>query len=125
MNATKGYYSLVQYTPDVSRQEAANVGVVLFCPEVPFLEARLSSSNHRVRRFFGEEADQYRHLNAMKQSLADRFRVERADFQTLADLQGFVETRANKLVLTNPKPVKVFDPSKELAALYHELVEDL
>ena len=61
MNATKGYYSLVQYCPDVARQEAANVGVVLFCPELAFLEARLASSNHRIRRFFGEEADQYRH----------------------------------------------------------------
>jgi hypothetical protein len=125
MNAIKGYYSLVQYCPDVARQEAANVGVVLFCPELLFLEARLASSNHRVRRFFGEEADQYRHLNAMKQALQDRFRVEAADFRTLENIQQFVETRANKLVLTAPKPVKIFDPEQDLTALYQELVEDL
>lgn len=125
MNAIKGYYSLVQYCPDVARQEAANVGVVLFCPELSFLEARLASSNHRVRRFFGEEADQYQHLNAMKQALQDRFRVEAADFRSLENLQRFVETRANKLILTNPKPVKVFDPPQDLGALYQELVEDL
>lgn len=124
MNATKGYYSLVQYCPDVARHEAANVGVVLFCPELSFLEARLSSSNHRVRRFFGEEADQYRHMNAMKQALLDRFRVEAADFRTLQNIQQFVDTRANKLTLTNPKPVKVFDPQADLAALYQELVEE-
>lgn len=125
MNAIKGYYSLVQYCPDVARQEAANVGVVLFCPELSFLEARLASSNHRVRRFFGEEADQYRHLNAMKQALEDRFRVEAADLRTLESFQQFVESRANKLILTIPKPVKVFDPQQDLAVLYQELVEEL
>jgi Protein of unknown function (DUF3037) len=125
MNATKGYYSLVQYCPDVARHEAANVGVVLFCPDLSFLEARIASSNHRVRRFFGEEADQYRHLNAMKQALLDRFRIEAADFRTLENLQQFVETRANKLILSNPKPVKVFNPQEDLAALYQELVEDV
>jgi hypothetical protein len=28
MNTSKGYYSLVQYCPDLGRLEAANVGVV-------------------------------------------------------------------------------------------------
>ncbi len=33
MNPTRGYYCLIQYSPDPSRLEAANVGVVLFCPK--------------------------------------------------------------------------------------------
>lgn len=107
MNATKGYYSLVQYCPDVARQEAANVGVVLFCPELSFLEARLASSNHRLRRFFGEEADQYRHLNAMKAALEDRLQVEAADYHeyqvrlvtqdTLSDLTNEIATQGKAL----------------------------
>ena len=125
MNATKGYYSLVQYCPDVARQEAVNIGVVLFCPDRPFLQARLASSNHRIRRFFGEEADQYRHLNAMKEALVERLQVEAAEFRTLENLQVFVETRANKVILTDPKPVRVLDPEQDLTALYQELVEDL
>jgi hypothetical protein len=122
MNATKGYYSLVQYCPDLARQEAANVGIVLFCPERGFIKARMASANHRVRRFFGEEADGYRHLNAMKESLAGRLEVEAGDFRSLDDLTRFVETRANKIQLSRPKPVKVFDPERDLAALYEELV---
>lgn len=35
----KGYYSIIQYCPDLSRFEAANVGVLLFCPERAFLKA--------------------------------------------------------------------------------------
>ena len=33
--ATKGYYSAIQYCPDRSRMEAANVGVMLLCPQIP------------------------------------------------------------------------------------------
>lgn len=122
MNATKGYFCLVQYCPDVARQEAANVGVVLFCPERRFIAAKLIKNNHRIRKFFGEEADNYQHLNAMKEALASRIEVEQAEFASLADLQTFVATRANKVILTEPKPVKVFDPREDLEALYRELV---
>ena len=124
MNATKGYFCLVQYCPDIARAEAANVGVVLFCPDRGFLQTKMVKSNHRIRRFFGEEADNYLHLNAMKDSLVKRLEVEKAEFCRLEDLQLFVETRANKVILTPPKPVKVFDPQEDLAALFKELVEE-
>ena len=124
MNATKGYYSLVQYCPDIARAESANVGVVLFCPDQGFIQAKMVETNHRTRRFFGEEADNYQHLNAMKDALATRLEVEKAEFGRLEDLQLFVETRANKIILTPPKPVKVFDPQTDLAALFKELVEE-
>jgi len=42
MNPTNGYYSLVQYCPDPSRVEAANVGAILFCPTLPYLDVRMS-----------------------------------------------------------------------------------
>lgn len=40
MNTSKGYYSLVQYCPDRSRMESANLGVVLFCPDLDFLDVK-------------------------------------------------------------------------------------
>lgn len=42
-----GYYSLKQYYPDLSRLEAVNVGVVFFCPETRFIEARTSEASTR------------------------------------------------------------------------------
>jgi hypothetical protein len=123
MNATKGYYCLVQYCPDIARAEAANVGVVLFSPEHGFIRAKVSDNNKRIRKFFGDEADNYHHLNAMKNALVQRIEVEKAEFGLLENLQQFVETRANKVILTNPKPVKVFNPEEDLNALFKELVE--
>jgi hypothetical protein len=29
----RGYYSILQFVPDLKRSEGANIGVVLFCPE--------------------------------------------------------------------------------------------
>jgi hypothetical protein len=124
MSASKGYFSLVQYCPDIARQEAANVGVLLFVPELGFIRAKMSDKVGRIRRFFGEEVDGYQHLLLMQKSIAQRVEIERLNFKTLHHLEQFVATRANRIVLTPPKPVKVFDPEKDLNALFDELVAD-
>ncbi len=123
MNATKGYYCLVQYCPDIARAEAANVGVVLFAPDHKFIRAKVSDNNRRIQKFFGRDTDNYHHLDAMKNALVQRIEVEKANFGLLTDLQVFVETRANRVILTNPKSVKVFNPEEDLQALFQELVE--
>ena len=51
----KGYYSILQFVPDLERSEGANIGVVLFCPEKHFLKVQTATGNDRVRRFFGPE----------------------------------------------------------------------
>lgn len=122
MSATKGYYSLVQYCPDLARQEAANVGVVLFCPGRAFIRAKTADSIRRIRKFFGEDGDGCLHLNAMKQALVTRLEIEQARFRTLEDFQQFADTRANKIILTQPKPVLVMEPEADLNALFLELV---
>lgn len=120
----KGYFCLVQYCPDLARREVANVGVLLFSPEHDFLEARLASGTHRVRRFFGEHADHYKHVNTMKEAFTERLRVEKREFKSLEDLTLFVQTRANRIILTPPKAVRVVDPAKDLEALFATLVEE-
>lgn len=125
MNApSKGYFCLVQYCPDLARRESVNVGVLLFSPVHGFLEARLSSGNQRVRRFFGDHADHLKHINAMKDALIERIRVERREFGDLEDLSAFVTTRANRILLTPPKAIRVNDPARDLNALYGSLVAE-
>jgi hypothetical protein len=125
MNPTKGYFSLAQYCPDLARQEAANVGVVLFCPELQFVGCQMAESIARIRRFFGNEVDGYQHLRGMMEALVSRIEVERSHLNSLQDFQQFVATRANKVILTVPKPIVVLDPQADLDALYSELVADL
>jgi len=113
---------VVQYCPDISRAESANVGVVLLVPELGFIRARMSPGNDRIRRFFGAEADRTGHLNAIKRSLADRIEIEREAFKTAADLERFASLQANRLMMTKPRFVKVTDPEKDLENLFVELV---
>src|SRR5262245_17288017 len=122
MSGYPGHYSLIQYCPDPSRAEAANVGVLLFCPSLDFIEARTAGGNDRVRRFFRGQPMDLEQVNVMKRSIERRLRVEADRFKTFEDLQNFVESRANDIVLTAPRSVKVLDPKGELDQLFAELV---
>lgn len=122
MHASKGYYSLIQYCPDLSRLEAANIGVLLFCPERRFIRARTAQSNDRIRRFFGSEDNDWTQINAIKATVEKRLEVAAASFRSLADLNQFIATRANEVQLTPARPMKVFDPEKDLQELFDQLV---
>ncbi len=118
----KGWYSLVQYCPDASRAEVANVGVVLLCPEKGYLDARLASGNDLVRRFFQISGDALEGIALAKESFARRVRAEQGRILSLDALTRFQETRANELLLTAPRAVRVDDPAATLESLFRELV---
>lgn len=122
MTAKRGYYSLVQFFPNPSRAEAVNLGVVLFCPDAGYLEAKMASGNRPAAKLVGRAAVDLDELNAAKRAIERRLHVDRDSFQTAEDLQHFAETRANLLRLTPPRPIKVFDPSQEIVRLFDELV---
>ncbi|HEY3789713.1 MAG TPA: DUF3037 domain-containing protein [Urbifossiella sp.] len=122
MNSIKGYYSLIQFCPDPSRLEAVNVGVVLFCPALRFIAARTAKGNQRAAKLVGSAGVAKASLNSAKRAIERRLEVNRDAFQSLEDLQNFVDTRGNILKLTKPRPVKVFDPDQDLDKLFHELV---
>lgn len=123
MEPKKGFYSLVQFCPDHSRMEAANVGVVLFVPDARFIKARMVRNNLRPARLLGRASFDSDWLNAAKASLESRLEMVKDTFLTFNDLVRFAATRANKLVLTPPRPVKVHQPEEELEKLFAELVD--
>ncbi len=122
MNAAKGYYSLIQYCPDLGRLEAANIGVLLFCPERYFLKALTSNSNRRISRFFGKEGHDWVRINSFKKGLEDRIAIEGREILTLDQLEKFIAGRANLLQITTPRPMKVNDPQEDLEALFKEFM---
>jgi hypothetical protein len=119
---TTGYYSLIQYCPDRGRLEAANMGVLLFCPDRNYLRARLSTGNERIRHFFGDEAGDLKQINAMKKMLEHRLEVEKSGFKDVAALRHFAALMANEILITEPRPTLVEEPDVELAHLFDELV---
>jgi hypothetical protein len=116
----KGYFSLIQYCPDLGRLEAANVGVLLFCPERSFLKALTTRSNARIKRFFGAAGHDWERIHSFKQGFVERIEREGRDVATLDDLQRFIAQRANLIQLTPPRPMKVLDPEADLRELFDE-----
>jgi len=122
MKPQKGYYSIVQYCPELSRFEAANIGVLLFCPDSGFLKVMTSGNNSRIIKFFGSEGHDWKRINTIKKGLQDRLDKEHKGIRTVDDLQQFIATRANSLQITSPLPMKVLDPEKDLQELFRQVV---
>src|SRR5574343_1154024 len=99
----KGYFSIVQYCPDIGRREACNIGVALVVPSVRFAEVAMSYSDRRLLRFFGKRADKPGNLVAMRTSFVHSFRreVKMIDFCRKATNAAFVpaERRRNQTAL--------------------------
>ncbi len=120
-----GFYCIIQYSPSNYRMEVVNVGVVIFCPKLSYLGVQVTALYDRAVRFFGPEVDeelvrddaegiQYRLLN-----------IEAEHMRTLEDLQHFVDTRANQIILTNPRPMSLRrPPQEELLRIFREVVDD-
>lgn len=122
MTSERAYYSLIQFCPDSSRLEAANIGVLLYCPGRDFIKAEVSKGNRRVKRFFGEGSFDRVQLNSFKKAFCRRFELERDAFRTTEDVERFISTRANQLRMTPLRPMRCSDPDAELRSLFIELV---
>jgi len=122
MGPTRGFFSVVQFCPDLNRGECANVGVVLVVPQVGFLDVRLSEDNEGPKQRFGKDAYDDARLTVAKKGIEGRLRHEGKDWRGPEDLQQFGKREGNNLVLTTPKVILVEDPLSELNELYQRLV---
>lgn len=122
MKPTPGYYCVVQFCPDQSRLEAANVGVILFCPEHDYLDAKLSTDNARIQQFFGRKGFDWERINSYKLGIRERLSVEKDHLRSIQDLEVFAARRANSLRITPPRPITLRDPAKDLDELFEQVV---
>lgn len=121
----KGYHSILQFVPVLESSEGVNIGVVLFCPDKRFLKAETANGNDRLHRFFGPEENVALDLdrpNALKAAFEERVALEAERVSTLDELRQFVDSRANQMLLTSPRPIRLINPQTELARLFEALV---
>lgn len=123
MGANKGYYSLIQYCPDRSRMETANLGVLLFCPELNFLKVMNTSSVKRIKSFFKEQNFNPKALISAVNSVESRLNLIAGKNGGIDEVNDFIGKRANEIILTSLRPVKVREPQETLSRLYAELVQ--
>lgn len=119
----RAYYSVIQYCPDLGRLEAANVGVIVFCPELHYLKARVSRNNERIRHFFGSQGHDWGQINTFKSGLQDRITHAQDEITDAESFRLFVGLQANLMQLTTPLPCKVTSyPDGDLDRLFDQIV---
>lgn len=122
MSEQKGYYSLVQFSPDASRLEAVNIGILVYSSADGRLRVRIGRSNHRIRRFFGNQ--NWSFVNRAKKAIENQLTWQH--FPSLDDLKGYISKRANEIQITSPRPMRINDIEKDVDQLFSTLVgEDI
>lgn len=124
MTAQQGYLCLIQYCPDRARMETVNVGIVVFCPTLDFLGVRVTERDTRAERLFAADGVPLDLLHAAKQAIVNRLRSVDLRPRTLEELQHFVDTRGNDLILTPPRSLRIEEPARQLDDLFRQLVLD-
>lgn len=112
----RGYFSVVRWRSNPTRDEARNIAVVLVDAEGQFGGVRPAPPSS-----LSSDARQQGLLDAILHGLEARFTAdERPD---LAFLRGLADVMVQSLYLTPPKPVAVPDPDLTLHALYRAYVQ--
>ena len=117
MKPNKGWFSIVQFCPDPNRLESANIGVLLFCPALGFLDVRIASDNQRIIKFFGASGLDLALVNSFKKGLKERLQKERGNIVGHEQLLDFVDRRANQIRISTPRSIRVTAPEKQLDEL--------
>lgn len=115
-----GYYSVVQYCPNVSRMEVINVGVVLLVPELNFFEVMMSKGNKKIRSFF-EGCPSNCCLNKMKETFKGN--IKNRGIIDLESLNHYIGTRMNSIIMTSVKTVRVDFPHTVVTELFQSTVQ--
>ena len=117
-----GYFCIIQYCPDLDRDECANVGVVILAPSLGALDIRLDMTLAAPARRFGRGTyDESRLLAAMK-ALAGRIWRESRTWTNGADLLAFSQMEGNNVRLSAPRYIMTEDPNEDAVELFQKLV---
>lgn len=118
MKRVRGHYCLIQYCPDHFRQEAVNVGLAVFVEgSAPIV--RTTRDFRRVKDVFRVSIAEIEALTSALVASENRLN----GFRTVAEYAYFQRTRANDVVLTPPRLVKLANKQSDFEVLYDRWVK--
>src|SRR5260221_9191136 len=121
MVPTKGFFSVIQFCPDLDRGECANVGVVLAVPKLGYLDVRLSVDNEAPKQRFGKEAFDDVRLTLAKKAISGRILQDGRSWKEPEDLVRFGKKEGNNMLLSMPRTILVENAEAELEELFIRL----
>jgi hypothetical protein len=120
----QGYYSLIQYCPDFIRLEVCNLGLLLYCPDCNYLDAKITTRFSRIHTIFGRDHN-LDYVQTFAKSFVNRIIAERDNIKNLDNLNRFIAGRANSFQITSPRSMNIIkDPAHELNELFQEIFNE-
>ncbi len=119
----RGFYSVVQYCPDRFRAEAVNVGLVLLCVDPHALRVKMTGKHDGVGKLFAISKQDLKNLKFSTDGLTSRIENSADELRTPEDLAAFAASRANDLLLTEPRLAKLVNFDEDFERLFAQLVE--
>jgi hypothetical protein len=117
---SNAFYSLIQFCPDPGRQEAFNIGSVVFCPKPHSVDVRLALGfGVNARGSFGFDAALF---EASKHAFKRRLLEAGRSFREGSDLESFRASGTNPIRLTTPRAMVLRDMETDAQGIFDALV---
>ncbi len=118
-------YAVIRIVPRVEREEFLNIGLVLYCRDMQFLETMFTIDEERLRAFAGyvDMTELKEHLCAFEKiSNGDTSAGEIAKLDIASRFRWLTATRSTILQTSKVHPGLCDDPKETIRRLYTELV---
>jgi Protein of unknown function (DUF3037) len=124
-------FAVIQYMPDVIKQESINIGVILHCPENGIIKARFLKQLQKITKMFNSvNINEYRnfknvfnrHLKSTTKELIDA--KLNTPVMVMDYLDKFAEANLSKFTIRKPQPLLTEDPISKLDELFNLYVYD-
>jgi hypothetical protein len=111
-------YLLVRYVPDLRRDEALNLGVLLHSPEEKYLGCLFTQDFRAIRRLHpGADVRLLRELPEYFEQQIDEHEDDLAGY-----LRSLQESLSNLIQVTDPRPCLLADPQSQIQELFARYV---
>lgn len=118
-------YAVIRIVPRVEREEFLNIGLILYCRDIQFLETMFTIDEERLRAFAGyvDMAELKEHLCAFEKiSRGDNTAGEIAKLDIASRFRWLTAARSTILQTSKVHPGLCNDPMETLTRLHTELV---
>ena len=118
-------YAVIRLVPKVEREEFLNVGVILYCPQQKFLQAKYKLDEERVRAFSADtDLEEIKvNLQALEQiSMGDKNCGPIGKLDMASRFRWLTATRSTVVQTSKVHPGFCLDAKQTLDKLYSELV---
>lgn len=118
-------YAVVRLVPCVEREEFLNVGVILYCQKLKFLQIKIALSEDRLCAFNSaiDTAELKKHLHAFEQICIGNVSAGPiAKLDVASRFRWLTAARSTMLQSSKVHPGLCTNPAETLACLYTQLV---